>query len=366
VTHLFRAAGAAVLLLTGCRSSKATDPTPPTPAASCGPEAGSPTKRVLVFDKCRVYCHASIPYGVQALEELACGAGMAMDATDDAGVFTMQNLARYDAVVFLSTTAENDVLHPFDAWDAGRSGDYAVPIMTADQKAAFEDYISHGGGYVGIHAASDGDYAWPFYVDMLGAMFSDHASPGDFQTATLDVEDPSHPATTGVPRPWSRSEEWYNFDRNPRAVARILLTLDESTYAKGPKACVRDHPMAWCRDYKGARVFYTALGHTPESWSEPAFRAHLLGALQWATRLADGDCSPRGRPDPLPNGSATCSGAACFEGCRCGSDGDGGAPTCRATTGHDRLPPPNCGGILCDDGCSCVDASKSACNCPSR
>jgi type 1 glutamine amidotransferase len=53
-----------------------------------------------------------------------------------------------------------------------------------------------------------------------------------------------------------------------------------------------DHPIAWCHPFKGGRAWYTALGHTIESYSEPAFRSHLLGGILWAAGLAKGGCRP--------------------------------------------------------------------------
>jgi hypothetical protein len=177
------------------------------------------------------------------------------------------------------------------------------------------------------------------------------------------VEDPAHPATAGLPSPWIRADEWYDFDRNPRDVARILLRIDESSYETGPKACVTDHPLAWCRLYQGSRVFYTALGHTTSSYAEPLFRAHLRGALRWTAGLDQGDCAPRPAPPIAPPSGGSCGATPCYPGCRCIA-GDAAAPACQAISGHDGFPPPNCGAELCGNGCSCADADASACGCP--
>jgi type 1 glutamine amidotransferase len=195
---------------------------------------------------------------------------------------------------------------------------------------------------------------------MVGAMFVDHAAPGQpLQTGTILVEDPAHPATAPLPRPWSREEEWYVFDRNPRDVARVLLTVDDSSFAVGPKACAPDHPLAWCRLFRGARVFYTALGHASSAFAEPAMRAHLRGALRWATKIDEADCTPRPAPAQLPAGNAACGAAACFTWCRCT------AGVCERISGHDWPPPSmSCGGALCGAGCTCADANKNACACP--
>jgi type 1 glutamine amidotransferase len=337
----------------------ADDATPPDAAAS--------STRVLVFDGCIPpplgYCHASIAAGAQALTEIGAAEGMTVDVSSDPAVFAPATLAPYAVVAFLSTDVMNGPLKPFDPWSAPQNPNYMASLLSSAEKAAFEQYMGGGGNYVGIHSATDGDYYWPFYVDMLGAMFTDHSTPNVFQTASIDVEDPTHPATSALPPVWTRADEWYDFDKNPRDVARVLLRLDETTYAAGPKACVADHPLAWCRVYNGSRVFYTALGHTDTSYAEPAFRAHLRGALRWAAGLDAGDCTPRAAPAALPAGTTQCASVPCYPGCRCATT-DAGAAACQAITGHDGMPAPNCGTMLCGAGCSCADAGASACACP--
>lgn len=139
--------------------------------------------RVLVFTKCVVFCHPSIPAGAQAIRELGEQGDFDVDVTDDAEVMSDDRLDPYAAAVFLSTTVENDVEAPFHP---GPNPNRDAFIMTAAQMGAFERYIRRGRGYVGIHAASDGDYRWDFYVGLVGAMFKDHATqdptrnkPGD-------------------------------------------------------------------------------------------------------------------------------------------------------------------------------------------
>ncbi len=91
-----------------------------------------------------------------------------------------------------------------------------------------------------------------------------------------------------MPRPWIRTDEWYEFDRNPRGDVHVLATVDESTYAGG--AMGADHPINWCRRLRTGRSWYTAMGHLPEAYSEPAFRRHLLGGIRWAAGAARGNC----------------------------------------------------------------------------
>ncbi|MET9905312.1 ThuA domain-containing protein [Streptomyces sp. NPDC006476] len=257
-------AGAALLL--GCVSG---------PAASHPGDAG---KRVLVFSKTAGFRHDSIPAGVEAVRQLGTGGGFTVDATEDAGAFTAKNLRRYDAVVFLSTTGD---------------------VLNDAQQSAFEGYIRHGGGYVGVHAAADTEYDWAFYGGLAGAYFQSHPA---IQPAKVTVEDRAHPATSGLERTWSRTDEWYNYRSNPRDRAHVLASLDESSYTGGTMN--GDHPIAWCQSYQGGRAFYTGGGHTKESYAEPAFRQHLLGGLRWATGDAQADCRPENGYRPLLDGTS--------------------------------------------------------------
>jgi type 1 glutamine amidotransferase len=185
-----------------------------------------------------------------------------VQATEELSVFTDEQLAKYSVVVFLSTTG--DVLGP-------------------DEQAAFERFVRAGGGWVGIHSASDTEYDWPFYGGLVSTYFREHPP---VQEAVVVVQDATHPATAGLPTQWRRTDEWYSFKENPRPNVSVLLTLDESSYDPGTSTMGPDHPIAWFHSYDGGRAFYTALGHTRESFSEPSFLAHIAGGINWA---ADAD-----------------------------------------------------------------------------
>lgn len=232
-------------------------PPPPVPVEE-------PDQRLLVFSKTAAFRHGSIPAGIAAVETIGEQNGIAVDTTEDAAAFTPENLAAYDAVVFMSTTGD---------------------VLDDGQQAAFEEYIRSGGGYVGVHAASDTEYTWPWYGDLVGAYFSGHPA---VQEASIHVEDRTHPSTSHLPQRWERTDEWYNFRDNPRGDVHVLMTLDETSYQGGGMGA--DHPIAWCQYHEGGRSWYTGLGHTPESFVEPEFVEHLTGGLLWATGAESDDC----------------------------------------------------------------------------
>jgi cytochrome c len=217
--------------------------------------------RVLVFTKTTGFRHASIPSAVRAVRDLGRGNGFVVDSIEDAAAFTPANLRRYRAVVFLMTTGD---------------------VLTGPQQAAFERFIKAGGGFVGVHSAADTEYGWPFYGRLLGGRFKNHPQ---IQRATIHVPARHDPSTVGLPRRWIRVDEWYNFQANPRPLVRVLATLDETSYAPGEGAMGADHPIAWSHEYQGGRAWYTAGGHTDESYSEPLFRKHLLEGIRYAAGL---------------------------------------------------------------------------------
>ena len=237
-----------------------------------------PRFAALVFSKSAAFRHASIPAGVAAIRELGAQHGFTVDATEDAAAFTDANLARYDVVVWLNTTGD---------------------VLDEAQQAAFERYIRGGGGYAGVHSASDTEYDWPWYGGLVGAYFRDH--PGSvspqFQTATMNVLGHDTAATRDLPSRWVREEEWYNFRTNPRDTVRVLAEVDERTYDPrgysvpgGSPGMGRHHPISWCQPYDGGRAFYTALGHKAEYYSEPLLLAHLLGGIEMAAGVARFAC----------------------------------------------------------------------------
>ncbi|HEU5473672.1 MAG TPA: ThuA domain-containing protein [Actinophytocola sp.] len=225
-----------------------------------------PPFRALVFSKTTGFRHDSIPDGIAAIQQLGQQHNFTVDTTEDDTLFTDANLARYDVVIFLSTTGD--------------------PLGTQAEKDAFQRYIQQGGGFVGIHAASDSGYDWPWYGELVGAYFRQHPA---IQQATVKVEDPAHPATQGLPTRWTRTDEWYDYQADPRGNVHVLASMDETTYSGATMGF--DHPITWCHDFDGGRSWYTGLGHTRESFTEPNFLHLLLGGIQTAAGVVPADCA---------------------------------------------------------------------------
>ncbi|MFN4313238.1 MAG: ThuA domain-containing protein [Chitinophagaceae bacterium] len=213
-------------------------------------------RKILVYTKTNGFRHSCIEVGVAAIRKLGEENGFVVDTTSDSLRFEYKKLKGYAAIMFFQTTG--DVLGP-------------------EQEKAFVKYIQSGGGFVGVHAAADTEYNWPWFNHLVGAYFKDHPAQ---QQALLQVVDTEFPATKNLPRDWSRWDEWYNYKSTQWDRVKVLIKLDEKTIKGGGHG--DNHPIAWYHYFDGGRSFYTGLGHTEASYTDELFLGHLLGGIKFA------------------------------------------------------------------------------------
>jgi type 1 glutamine amidotransferase len=231
------------------------------------PAQPEPPLRLLVFTQTDGYRHAAIPEAVAAMIRLGEERNWAVTATEDSRFFEPQTLDRFDAVVFLLALGD---------------------VLDSTQQAALQQFVERGGGVATIHTGSLVEPDWPWFNDWVGATFTAHPP---VQPGVLQVEDTTHPATAHLGETWPREDEWYSFDRNPRAQVRVLLSLDEGSYDldenpwfEGESLRMGDHPIAWCRSDRPGRLFHTALGHEPRAYQDSVFLQHVAGGVEWVGR----------------------------------------------------------------------------------
>ncbi|MCH8557818.1 MAG: ThuA domain-containing protein [Balneolia bacterium] len=215
-------------------------------------------RNLLIFSKTSGWRHDSIEAGIEAVGRLAGEHEVGATATEDADYFTPENLEKYDAVVFLNTTQT---------------------VFDEQHRRAFNQFIQNGGGFAGVHSASDTEYDWPWYHGLVGAYFDNHPNDPNVRNAVIDVVNPHHASTEILPERWQRDDEWYNFQSFNEGL-NVLLKLDTDSYQGSDHP--GNHPVAWYHEYDGGRAFYTALGHTKESFSEDLFLQHLWGGIEYA------------------------------------------------------------------------------------
>lgn len=217
-------------------------------------------RRILVFSLTKGFHHNSIKEGNQFFIELGRKQAIGVDTTTDATKFNEANLKNYAAVVFLSTTGD---------------------VLNTAQQADFERYIQAGGGYFGIHAASDTEYNWPWYNDLMGGYFASH--PGgrvsNVQKGKMITLDKTFPASAHFPDTFEKTDEFYDFKSLKKDILKFIVRVDESSYEMGKMGDF--HPMAWYHEFDGGKAFYSNFGHTPETFSEPLITEHFWQGLKW-------------------------------------------------------------------------------------
>ena len=227
--------------------------------------ANPPKKRILVYTKNgKGYVHENIAASVEALKKIGVENRLIVDVSDDPSVMTPESLSKYSCLVFSNTN--NDI---FD---------------TEEQRQAIVDYIHRGGGFVGIHIATGSERKWDWFAAMIGGRFKSHPA---FQSFDIKVINKNHPSTAKLPEIWTKEDEcYYMTELNPDI--QVLLAADLRTVTDDKKEIYPGRvfgdyfPLAWCHEFEGARVFYTALGHDSKDYNDPVFLEHLRGGVLWA------------------------------------------------------------------------------------
>ena len=270
---------------------------------SCASPSTAP-KKILFFSKSSGYEHGMIKQengepskAEKILTTLGAKNNIEFTFTKDGGVFTAENLAKYDAFFFYTT---GDLTEP---------GTDKNPPMSKEQKAALLEAIAHGKGFIATHSASDtfhsaggkemaaarwhedGTNADP-YIKMLGGEFIIHGSQQDAHQICVDRK---FPGMSAVPDDFAPHEEWYSLkDFAPNL--HVLLVQDTSNMDKsgGNKHAYDrpNYPSTWAHKYGKGRVFYTSMGHNESVWNNPVFQDVLVGGMNWALRRVHADVKP--------------------------------------------------------------------------
>ncbi|MCL5278358.1 MAG: ThuA domain-containing protein [Planctomycetes bacterium] len=209
--------------------------------------------------------------------------------SDDVANFEPDKLKRFDAVIFANTTgevfcrpADKDEFAALSADEKRKQEENAARLVKN-----LEDYVRAGGGFVGIHSATDTLKKRKAYGDMIGAVFTQHAW-GPNETVTIKVEDPESALAKGVfeKEEFKFNDEIYEF-REPydRTQLHVILSLDLAKSDKPNRPLRRtdgDYPIAWTRSHGQGRIFYCSLGHAMSTFADPTILKFWLGGIQFA------------------------------------------------------------------------------------
>ncbi len=228
-------------------------------ASACdSPTRATDGLNVLVFSKTDGFRHESIEDGIALLEQLSIQHDFNYFATENAEHFQEKNLKYYDVILFMNTTGD---------------------VLDDAQQLEMQRFIQAGGGFVGVHAAADTEYDWPWYGQLVGAYFNGHPNDPNVRDAVVERWDSTHISCSHLPALWPRTDEWYDYKDIQEDIS-VLLNLDEDSYEGGTTG--DPHPIAWYKEFDGGRTWYTGGGHTRECFQEEDFVKHLWGGIQWA------------------------------------------------------------------------------------
>lgn len=211
---------------------------------------------ILVFTKANGFKHAAIQKGAETVKEMEKIYPFKVTVSDDSLMFSEQSLKQFDVALFMNTTGN---------------------ILGNEEKLAFQNFIRNGGGFVGVHAASDTEHDWDWFDQLVGTHFSDHPR---IQKAKLNVLKNDTPSTKHLPKVWEMTDEWYNWKHDLDPSIEVLITIDETTYEGGKHG--DNHPISWRHEFEGGKVWFTALGHVLENFDDENFIKHLAGGIKWA------------------------------------------------------------------------------------
>ena len=241
----------AILAAFACASQP---PTSPSQQSAPATQPIAQPVRILMLTATAAFRHDSIPAARSVVAGLASRSGeFAVTATENLADLSAARLSATDVLMFALT-----------------SGELALDDT---QKRAIIDFVNNGGGFIGVHSASDTLYEWTDYGRLVGAYFKEHPWT---RSATITVDDRAHPITSGLGASFSLTDEFYTFRENPRPSVHVLLSLDAASVdAQG------DFPLAWTQSMGRGRSYYNALGHFAETWNDPRFQSQIAAAIRW-------------------------------------------------------------------------------------
>jgi type 1 glutamine amidotransferase len=240
---------------TGGTAPMGDDMTEPVPAGPYAPREGS--FKMLVYSRTTGYRHDSIAQGKTMLREIAAEQGFEITETEVNDLITPEGLAEFEIIFFMNSTGD---------------------IFNQTEEAAFQQWMeTKNGAFAGTHSATDTEEGWAFYKEVTGQYYNGHVNANTPGAIQFEADMLQFPALVGIPNPWQRNEEWYNFN-----------SFQEWSTKEGFKVLGRkqvdNQPIMWIREFGNWRSFYTAIGHDAAVFRDPAVKQHLTGGIMWAVR----------------------------------------------------------------------------------
>jgi len=207
-----------------------------------------------------------LSFAEKAMVEMGKKNGLEVECTKDGGAISAENLKKFDVVQFYTT---GDLTQP------GKE-DKSAP-MAPEGKQALIDWVKNGGGFAGMHTASDTFHGWTPYLEMVGAEFAWHKSQQEGKLTVVK----EHPITSHIGKEWNIQDEWYFF-KNLSKTFTPLLVIDTKSMKEAEYKAENPYPVTWISEFGKGKVFVTALGHREDVWTNPKFQEMLIKGIKWS------------------------------------------------------------------------------------
>lgn len=217
--------------------------------------------KMLVLSRTAGFAHtASIETGKAMLKEIGMEQGFELAWAETDGeidaVMNATKLAEFEIIFHLNTTGD---------------------IFDAAQQQTYQTWMLDDGAFAGVHSATDTENGWAFYSEVTGQYYNGHSIAGTQGQIQFEASALEFPAVKGLPNPWSRAEEWYNFNSYQQ------WSVKPGFKVLGRKASDQQ-PIVWTREHDNFRAFYSAIGHDAPVFKDPAVKKHITGGIMWAVR----------------------------------------------------------------------------------
>ena len=234
---------------------------------------GGEKKHVLIFGMTKGFRHkAAIEKGSPILKQIAEKLGYQATISEDPAVFDPDQATQWDLIIYNNCT--------------GRLNPEEEP-----RRNALMARIKEGAGFMGFHSATDCNYNWPEYGQMINGYFSGH--PWN-QEVHSRIEDPDHPLMKPFKGgPFVIRDEIYQFRNYTRSNVRVLMSINtRSVDVSRGRRDDRDYAICWIRPWGKGRVYYNAHGHGSNVFENTTFQEHVGLAMQWAIGDLEADTTP--------------------------------------------------------------------------
>lgn len=213
--------------------------------------------KMLAYSRTTGFRHdSSIATGKVMLQDIADEQGFDLTITEENSLFTTEGLAQFEVIFFMNTTGD---------------------ILNNNEQQIFEAWMKNNGAFCGTHSATDTEAGWDFYKEVTGQYYDGHSLANTAGAIVFEASAMDSPILKGLPNPWQRNEEWYNFNSFQQWSSKPGFQILGRKQAD-------NQPIMWVREYDNFRSFYTAIGHDGVVFQDPEVKKLITAGILWSVR----------------------------------------------------------------------------------